>query len=184
VSEFSESFHLRSDDQAEGVDLLRRSGLAGWVFPPADGWVTIVVERDFTGEPEPALTAANTGVLLLYVNAEDHGWSLTLWEGSEERSHYEAEWTEDMSVDRARHRPDEVRRMLSAALPAKRLARLEAVIDAPVDDEAWEQWLTDGMPAVRAADALGLPNTTWMSGDYLRHGGDDRAAAAIRVDPA
>jgi len=29
MSEFSESFHLRSEKQEDGVDLLRRAGLGG-----------------------------------------------------------------------------------------------------------------------------------------------------------
>lgn len=45
MSEFSESFHLRSEDRADGVDLLRRAKTTGYVFEPRDGWVTVLSPR-------------------------------------------------------------------------------------------------------------------------------------------
>ena len=42
MSEFSESIYLRSDDQQDGIDWLRESGLAGYVFESIDGWVQVL----------------------------------------------------------------------------------------------------------------------------------------------
>ena len=82
MSEVSESYHLRTNDPAEGVELLRRVGLHGFVFPPSDGWTTILVE----GPPFVAngLLAAHTaGVLLHYMYAEDDCLTFDLYEGKE-----------------------------------------------------------------------------------------------------
>lgn len=46
MSEFSDSYHLRSNNQQDGVDLLRAAGLRGYVFPPENGWVTVVAEGE------------------------------------------------------------------------------------------------------------------------------------------
>jgi hypothetical protein len=35
MSEFSESYHLEADDQQDGVHLLWRAHLEGFVFPPS-----------------------------------------------------------------------------------------------------------------------------------------------------
>lgn len=74
MSEFSDSFHLRSDDLDEGVALLRRAGLEGFVFPSEGGWTTLVCEGD--GE---RLVAENTGTLLRYQWARDHGCRVDAW---------------------------------------------------------------------------------------------------------
>jgi hypothetical protein len=37
MSEFSESYHLEADDQQDGLCLLRRTNLEGFVFPPQHG---------------------------------------------------------------------------------------------------------------------------------------------------
>lgn len=183
MSEFSESFHLWADDQAAGVALLERSGLAGWVYRPSNGWVTVVLDRDFSGEGDPALTEANEGVLLLYVNAEDHGWSLTVWEGSAERSAYEAEWTEEMSTKTRKLDLNEVKRLLGPAIGDERVANLIALLRAPLDEGEWDSWIADGNPGHRAARLLGLEHADWLSGPYLA--ADDSEAVsdgAIRVD--
>jgi hypothetical protein len=182
MSEFSESFHLRADDTAAGVALLERAGLPGWVLPAEGGWVTVVVERDFTGEPEPALVAANDGVLLLYVNAEDHGWSLTAWDGTTEVSHYEAEWTDDIAADTSRLDVD----ALGARLGGVEGADVDALRTILADDlsgldvQEVVRWVQIGNPGHRAAAAIGLTNVSWLSGDYLRND-DGRVEDAVRV---
>ena len=72
MSEFSESFHLRSDCQQNGEDLLRRAGLTGAVFSPVRGWVTVVPESEMY-EAVDQMVASNQGLLLHYLYAEDHG---------------------------------------------------------------------------------------------------------------
>jgi hypothetical protein len=181
MSEFTECYQLLADDVADGVALLERAGLPGWAFPPRDGWVTVVVERPYTTEPDPPLIAANQGVLLLFVNAEDHGWSLTLWEGPDERSHYQAEWELDIEVDASRLDLDAFRRLVGPAVPGERMDAVVAALGSPPEFDA-VRWVTEGNPAQQVAGLLGLPNAEWISGEQLGDGEDDRAAEATYVN--
>ncbi len=73
MSEFSESYHLRAVQPQRGEDLLRSAGANGFVYPQANGWVTVLAE----GEPfqfDPRLLPANQGGLFYYWCAEDQGW--------------------------------------------------------------------------------------------------------------
>ncbi len=42
MSESSDSYHLRSETVEEGVELLHRAHLCGFVFPANNGWVSIL----------------------------------------------------------------------------------------------------------------------------------------------
>lgn len=61
MSEFSESYHLRSNNTEDSVQLLKRSGLGGYVFPAQRGWVTMVA-GDVSSTSELALIQANHGL--------------------------------------------------------------------------------------------------------------------------
>lgn len=43
MSEFSESFHLKSDRLEEGVVLLEKVSLKGYVLPPHNNWVSYLI---------------------------------------------------------------------------------------------------------------------------------------------
>ncbi|MHC4158697.1 MAG: hypothetical protein ACYSSO_06430, partial [Planctomycetota bacterium] len=88
MSEFSESFHLRSNSQQNGEDLLKRAGLKGAVFSPVRGWVTVVPESELY-EAVDQMVGANQRVLLHYLYAEDHGWQFEVYEGSSAICKYE-----------------------------------------------------------------------------------------------
>jgi hypothetical protein len=69
MSEFSESYHLFSSNQEEGISLLRNAGIRGFVFPEENK-------------------------LLHYIFAEDHGWSLSIFERTTKTFHYDCSWDE------------------------------------------------------------------------------------------
>ena len=74
MSEFSCCYHLKSDSVDDCVNLIRKANTTGFVFPAREGWVSFVVdEPDFIFSKK--LQDANDGVLLQFINAEDHGWS-------------------------------------------------------------------------------------------------------------
>lgn len=101
MSEFSESYHLRSTDIADGISLLRRAGLKGYVFPPQQGWVSIVAEEN-SFAPDQRIVSENQGSLLHYVSAEDHGWSFALFEHQRLVCGYDCGWDDDtLSVARS-----------------------------------------------------------------------------------
>ncbi|MEJ6949658.1 ankyrin repeat domain-containing protein [Natronospora cellulosivora (SeqCode)] len=91
MSEFTECYHLRTDNQKDAAVLLKRSGLNGYVFPPANNWVTLVSEKyEFSENPD--LIHNNKGLLLHFAYAKDHGWFFTIYEGSKEICHYHYIW--------------------------------------------------------------------------------------------
>lgn len=181
MSEFSESYHLQTDDQQAGVALLQRAGLAGWVFPPANGWCTVVVDGPFSGMPVGALIAANEAVLLHYMNAEDHGWGFTVWHGTTEISSYGIGWTEDIEVDTSHLDLVALREQLSA-VPPDAWPAIIAGLEVPEDPEQLFVGLENQGHAF--ARRLGLSNFEWVSGHYLAtDGGDAVGPDVVRVAP-
>ncbi len=49
MSEFSDSYHLRTNDPVEAVRLLHRLGRAGAVLPVEGEWVTFLVDGPMSG---------------------------------------------------------------------------------------------------------------------------------------
>jgi hypothetical protein len=97
MSEFSDCYHIRAHDTAEGVALLRRAGLTGFVFPAAGGWVTLVADGE-PFAPNRPLIAATPGVLLHYMSGEDHGWGFELYRDGRLVSRYDCDWLRGFKV--------------------------------------------------------------------------------------
>lgn len=175
MSEFSESYHLRADDQQAGVALLKRAGLAGFVFPPKQGWVTVLAEGSMF-EPNHVLIAANEGVLLYYTNAEDHGWSFTIIRSSEAVSHFSANWEADEPYRDELLNAAAVCDLAQQACGVQRdPAELDGLLK-PDDPFAWVE--TGESPAVMFARFIGLTNFEWLSYDYYARDHDPEEAAA------
>lgn len=176
MSEFSQSYHLRTDAQADGVALLERAGLGGWVFPPGNGWVSFVPLPDPYGEPTSELVQANRGTLLFYMNAEDHGWVFTIFEGPQPVSSYGCGWEDDLDVQ------DE---QLDASL-VDALVRDGAMDPDLASEQAQRLLHPDGIDQVLTyfthtegrnpghgfAETLGLEHFHELSAAYLQQGGD------------
>ena len=174
MSEFSESFHLLTDDRTEAEALVRQSGLTGWTLPPSSGgWTPVVIDRDFTGEPDDHLVQANTGVLVLYVCAEDHGCELTVWSGAETIGHYRAEWTEEVEVE------DHLDPATVQAAIGDRVEIDAAELEAALSVAVIESSLDPASGVRRAAAALGLGPVDWLSAAYLRHDAAERDAVHV-----
>jgi hypothetical protein len=177
VSEFSESWHLVADDEADGAALLDRAGVAGWVFPASGGWVTIVPEASFGQGPHESLPAANTGLLAHYVHAEDHGWQLDVWAGRLPVGSQEVEWTEELDV-RSRLDADRLADAVEAARPEPPLDRTELRRLLEVDEASLESMLMSlRSPAPQVAALLGWGEYDWLSGDYLADDGAEEWGA-------
>lgn len=187
MSEFSESYHLRASELQEGVDLLRRAGLGGYVFPPENGWVTILPEGEIF-EPNQRLVRASTGVLLHYMHAADHGWGFALYRDGQRIAGYEAEWDNDFRVT-----VDEMdRAMLGGVLGDGFRGLGDAEYQSlfrPSFDEFMEGVISgEDALADRFAEAAGLTNYSWLSYDYVDGDYDDDPELAdqgvVRVDGA
>lgn len=179
MSEFSESYHLRGTDIKEGVALMHRTGLKGYVFPPKDGWISIVAEGN-SFAPDERITSQNSGTLLHYVSAEDHGWSFALFEGKELKCGYDCAWDDEVRVDDSKYSADALARALGsngrAAVDAAEEILHPADIDAAIDSE----------PARVFAEAMRLPRFEWFAYDYVAHdypASPSEYEGVIKVDP-
>jgi hypothetical protein len=160
MSEFSESYHLRGTTRRDAIVLLERAGLAGYVFPALDGWVTFVAE----GEPfelSQRLVAANEGVLLHWVFADDHGWSFDVIKTKKPILRYRCSWEEDIDVEgKVSHA--ELQKALGMELPG-----LAGEVGVNMLYPQSLDQLLDLKPAYSFAKAIGLTNYRWLSYDYL-----------------
>lgn len=171
MSEFSESFHLRSDSQEDGVELLRRAGLTGAVFSAGRGWVTVVVESELF-EAVDQMVGANQGILLHYLYAEDHCWQFEVFEAGNAICQYNCAWIEDLDIYDSETDTSVLAGLLVEDSSEQALedilhpADLDAIIDEP--------------PAYRFAEAIGLQHYEWLGGGNL-DGVEDRDPNVIMV---
>jgi hypothetical protein len=179
MSEFSDSYHLRSDSQQDGIDVLRTAGLRGYVFPAENGWVTVVAKgRSF--KPNKRLIAAAPGVLLHYMNAPDTGWGFELYRDGQVLARYEAEWDNDVravlnEIDRGvleQHLGDGIRGLDGEGYRG---------IFSPGFDDFIAVVTGNAEPfAERFATAAGLTNYSWTSYSYVNSDYDDEPELAAR----
>lgn len=186
MSEFSQSYHLVGDDQGDAVSLLRRAGARGFVFPPSNHWTTLVVETSDYGEVDDRVVAANTGTLLHYVHAEDHGWELAVFQGPDVVTRYACRWDEEIEIS-----DEELDMSLLEDLSrnhgsAAGRAELEEVLHPADFDEIFEN---DDLatPADRFCRLLGLAHASWLSWHYFTSasatGIRDQAPGIVEVSP-
>ncbi len=159
MSEFSESYHLRSEHAEDAVQLLRRAGRRGYVYQPVNGWVTFVVE-DGNFEPDARIVAAATNPLLHYVSAEDHGWSFTFYDSGKIVSHYRCDWDDEITVDDSGYSRAAMQEFVPSAKETM-LDDLERRLHPKDFDELFE-----AEPSKLFAQALGLEHYDWLSFDY------------------
>jgi hypothetical protein len=180
VSEFNESYHVRSVQQ-RGVDLLRAAGANGFVYPPASGWVTVLAD----GEPlrfDARLLPANQSGLLYYWCADAQGWGfVACWDGRIV-SRYERTWDGDIRLgDAELHLPALSEWLRRAGVKADLERSLPEIL---YPAEASEFSLS---PAHRFAEIAGLKNYRWLSYDCVANQFDEdnssfRGVVAVRRD--
>jgi hypothetical protein len=160
MSEFSESYHLRGTSRRDAIALLERAGLTGYVFPALDGWVTFVAH----GKPfelNEHLVAANDGVLVHWVFADDHGWAFDVVKATKPIMKYWCSWEDEIEVE-GKISHAELQKALGMELPG--LAGEAGV--TILYPESIEQ-LIAVKPAYSFAKAIGLANYRWLAYDYL-----------------
>jgi hypothetical protein len=160
MSEFSESYHLRSEWAEDAIDLLRRAKRKGYVYPPVNGWVTFVADEG-AFEPDERTVAAATHPLLHYVSAEDHGWSFELYDGPRVACAYRCDWDNDIRVEDSRYSRAALQQFVPSAQP-ELLDDFESQL-RPQDFEA----LFESEPSKLFAQAVGLEHYDWLGYDYV-----------------
>lgn len=166
MSEFSESYHLRSERADDAIALLRTAKLKGFVFQPRNGWVTFVAEE---GEfkPDDRIVAAALQPLLHFVSAEDHGWSFALFDRGKVVSGYSCAWEDDITTDDSKYSREVLERLIPPA-HGPSLDEFERRMHPQEIDE-----LIELNPARVLIQALGVENADWLSYDYLASDGPD-----------
>lgn len=160
MSEFSESYHLKDAATGDGVRLLRSAGRRGFVVPERNGWVAICPEGGLF-EVDPKLVEHNRGILLHYTHAEDHGWSFSLFDGTQSLGSYSCEWTEDLLVLHSFELPT-VERLLGPVFSGLGDEETRRLLQPADIDE-----LISAKPAETFAKRVGLSHFEWTSFDYL-----------------
>lgn len=74
MSEFTEVYFLRSNNNRDAVNLLKKAKVEGFVYPARDGWTAFVANSTPLYHFSEALRKDNEGILLYFTNAEDYGW--------------------------------------------------------------------------------------------------------------
>jgi hypothetical protein len=89
--ELSESYHLWTSDEQDAVKILEEAHHPGYVFQPANGWVTFVVD-DARQRPESKFVDRTTNPILHYFYDDESGWGFTLFREGKVVSKYRCEW--------------------------------------------------------------------------------------------
>jgi hypothetical protein len=166
MSEFSESYHLRSERADDAVELLRRVKRKGYVYQPVNGWVSFVADGgEF--EPDERIVSAASQPLLHFVSAEDHGWSFTLFDRGKVVSSYGCAWENDVTVDDSTYSREALQRLVPNAEPSL-LDEFEGHMH-PTDIDDLLEVRTSRM----LAQALGLEHYDWLAYDYIDSDGLD-----------
>ena len=175
MSEFSESYHLRSDRAEAAVQLLRRAGRKGYVYQPAGDWVSFVAEEG-AFEPDQRIVAAASHPLLHFVSAEDHGWSFALFDQGKVVSAYGCEWENDVTFDDSRYSREALQRFVPSADPSS-LDEFERRMHPTDIDE-----LLQGNLSRMLAEALGLEHYEWLSYSYIASDSPEDHPDVIEVE--
>jgi len=160
MSEFSESYHLRSERADDAIELLRQAKRKGYVYQPVNGWVSFVAENGVF-EPDDRIVAAASHPLLHFVSAEDHGWSFALFDRGKVVSAYRCDWENDITVDDSRYSREALQTLVPSA-EASLLDELERRMHPTDFDE-----LLQLKPSRLLAQALGLKHFDWLAYDYI-----------------
>ena len=163
MSEFSESYHLRTGQPQDAVRLLNQAKLVGFVYPQTNGWVTFVAENGVF-QPDQRIVAAANHPLLHYASAEDHGWSFALFSAGKPVSSYESEWSQEITWDDSRYSRAAIEAHVSN-LDRALLDEFERKMRPESFDDLFE-W----EPSKLFARAIQLEHYEWLSFLYVGEG--------------
>ncbi|GMK37187.1 hypothetical protein PCCS19_02400 [Paenibacillus sp. CCS19] len=165
MSEFSESYYLFSLEQNDGIKLLKRAWLRGYVYPASNNWVTIIPNgKSF--QPNKRLINSNKGILVHLINAEDHGWSLSIYDGNRRTFHFECTWEDEIEINQ-----DEYNRERIVDLINQNPNKLRSVTPLDITKifyiSDFEE-LFEREPVNQITELLRIDNFEWISYDYVQ----------------
>ena len=156
MSEFSESYHLRSERLEDAIELLRRAKRKGYVFQPVNGWITFTAEEG-QFEPDERIVTAAHQPLLHYVCAEDHGWSFTLFDQAKVVCGYRCDWDNEITIDDSKYDRD----ILLPFVPEAQIALFDD-FESRLHPQDFDE-LFEAEPAKFFAQAIGLEHYDWLA---------------------
>ncbi|OME78597.1 hypothetical protein BK120_22935 [Paenibacillus sp. FSL A5-0031] len=161
MSEFSQSYHLRTSDKEEAISLLNRSGKHGYVFESTNGWVTFVIaDGNFSVDEE--VTEQNTGTLVHYVYAEDHGWELLVYNKNKLVFDYNCAWEDNLVIKASKLDLIVIQNLKTEQ--GKPVDNIESIFDV---EDIEELFALETPPAYLIADHLGIVHYDWLSYDSV-----------------
>ncbi|TYP79876.1 hypothetical protein [Paenibacillus methanolicus] len=170
MSEFSQSYHLRTENKQDAVLLMKSAGKRGFAFEPANGWTTFVVEgAEFAADD--SIAEQNGGLLAHYVYAEDHGWTLTIFNKRILAFDYRCHWEEELVIE-----ADVLDLSLLRRLIAEQGQDDGGLMTLFHPDDLETLLELDPPPAYQIAERLGFLHFAWVSDDYVR---SDRASYEV-----
>lgn len=160
MSEFSASYHLQSNDMADGIQLLQASGMSGFVFPAQNNWITILPNSEASVKNRK-LISASRGVMVYYAMAGDFGCEVGFYLDGEEVTQYQCSWADDVSVINVLNKDLLISR-LGLSIEPNNQAMFDIVLTPTNLESVWEN-----NPAEFIASSIGLTNYEWLSFDSM-----------------
>jgi hypothetical protein len=172
MSEFSDSYHIRTDDPAGVKQRLRQARLAGVIFGPSGGWLTFVpyeelavYRRSMVGDAFTVqLSQVLSATVLHYNFSEDHGWSFAVARPGEKLNRFACWWDPEPTIEREHLDLGQ----LASTANVEALAPLLQGFDATTAHSR--------RPAYEFAEQLRLPAYKWLSPYLAQHHTDDLIA--------
>lgn len=139
------------------------------MFPLAEtSWVTVVPETSEHGQVNQAVVNSNRATLMHLVNAEDHGWQFSLYEGRDRKSDYSCMWEDDVQVTDDDLDLGLVRRLVIGSAQRKSDTvdeEIHRILYPESIDALFEEF--EGSPAYAFAQLIGLRDYEWISWHYM-----------------
>ena len=164
MSEFSESYHLRTNNKDDGIALLNKMGARGIVFEQTNGWITVLPEGELNSQIGN-VSSSFSGVVLHYMYAEDHAWMMNLFSNGLPISRFLCMWDPEFNVQDDSLNVDAFADYLQSPDTMQEFEKLFAIDN--LED------LFEVNPAYKFADLLGIEHYQWLGGHDLPSHADD-----------
>ncbi|WP_054939122.1 hypothetical protein [Paenibacillus ihuae] len=178
MSEFSQSYHLLGSKE-KAIELINLAGEQGFVFEDNNRWTTFVILGD-EFRPSDSIVESNRELLVHYVYAEDHGWSLSIFKQSALIFKFDCSWDETNIEDFDEEELIEMFGDGEVSAPSVEIFDLDVirklVEEAGNDSSDLEVLFTkdpeviftmESPCAYQIAEKLGILNYAWISADSL-----------------
>jgi hypothetical protein len=159
MSEFSESYHVYNMPQIKLSEVMSENSIPSYVFREQNNWTAFFPKTDpYMFNMQIPRIISNT--LLYFVNAEDHGWSYTIYNNNEMVSGYNCEWSSgEIMINESDLNADNLKNLFPDKINTEQLNTI-------LHPESFND-IFKNTPAYSFAQMLGLSNYQWLSFQYL-----------------